>query len=165
MRLEHPFEPVADTRSKVLILGSFPSIRSFENHFYYAHPRNQFWPIMEKLFEVELPGNASRRDFALRNGIALWDTYASLIRKEGNSSDANLNALSVNAIDLFLEAHPSIVHLFFNGKKAYDGFLKHFSRLHVPVTVLPSTSPAYAAMPFKAKLARYREIKKVIHAD
>ena len=104
MRLNHPFDPIADQRSKVLVLGSFPSIKSFEKAFYYAHPRNQFWPIMEALFGVRLPDNESRRRFALEQGIALWDTYASLVRAENNSSDANLKALHPNDIAGFLKA-------------------------------------------------------------
>jgi TDG/mug DNA glycosylase family protein len=162
MRLNHPFDPIADQRSKVLVLGSFPSIKSFEKAFYYAHPRNQFWPIMEALFGVRLPDNESRRRFALEQGIALWDTYASLVRAENNSSDANLKALHPNDIAGFLKAHPSIRHVFCTGKKAYEGCRRHFPGLAVPCTLLPSTSPAYAAMPFDEKLAAYRQLKAVI---
>ena len=162
MRLEHPFDPIADERSRVLVLGSFPSIKSFENAFYYAHPRNQFWPIMEVLFGVGLPDNESRRRFALEHGIALWDTYASLVRAENNSSDANLKALLPNDIPTFLSAHPGIRHVFCTGRKAYDGCRKHFPELDLPCTLLPSTSPAYAAMSFEAKLAAYGQLKSVL---
>jgi len=162
MRLNHPFEPIADSRSGVLILGSFPSIKSFENAFYYAHPRNQFWPIMEALFGERLPDRKSRRRFALRQGIAMWDVYASLIRAENNSSDANLTSLQPNDIAAFLAAHPSIRHVFCTGRKAFDGCRKHFPKLPVPCTMLPSTSPAYAAMPFDKKLEAYRQIKEVL---
>lgn len=162
MRLEHPFEPIADAQSEVLILGSFPSIRSFELNFYYAHPRNQFWPIMERLFGLKLLDNEARRLFALRNGIALWDTYASLVRTSGNSSDSNLDALKVNAIDAFIREHPSIRHVFCTGKKAFDGCRKHFPDLGIPCTSLPSTSPAYAAMTLETKLEAYRRIKEVL---
>jgi double-stranded uracil-DNA glycosylase len=162
MRLEHPFDPIADERSRVLILGSFPSIKSFENHFYYAHPRNQFWPIMEELFDVSLAGNESRRRFVLTQGIALWDTFASLVRTDGNSSDANLSQLQPNDIAGFLKAHPSIRHIFCTGRKAFEGCKKHFPDLPVPCTLLPSTSPAYAAMPYEKKVQAYRQIKAVL---
>lgn len=165
MRLQHPFDPIADARSRLLVLGSFPSIQSFENQFYYAHPRNQFWPIMEALFTVALPDNASRRRFALERGIALWDTYASLTRSQHNSSDANLSDLEPNDIPGFLDAHPRITHIFCTGRKAYDGCRKHFKDLSVDCTLLPSTSPAYAAMPFDRKLDAYRVIKKVLDAS
>jgi len=163
MRLSHPFDPVADGSSKVLILGSFPSTASFEAAFYYAHPRNQFWPIMEAMFGVALPDKKSREGFALERGIALWDTYASLIRAQNNSSDANLKALKPNDIAAFLKAHPGIRHIFCTGRKAYDGCKKHFPDLAVPCTLLPSTSPAYAALSFEEKLAAYRRIAEVLN--
>jgi len=162
MRLEHPFDPIADARSRVLVLGSFPSIKSFENAFYYAHPRNQFWPIMEALFGVSLPDRESRRRFALERGIALWDTYASLVRAENNSSDANLKALQPNDINAFLAAHPAVVHIFCTGRKAYDGCRRHFPDLPIPCTLLPSTSPAHASMSFEKKLAAYEKLKSVL---
>ena len=165
MRLFHPFNPIADARSRVLILGSFPSIASFEADFYYAHPRNQFWPVMEQLFAVSLPDRQARRRFALDAGIALWDTYASLVRTAGNSSDANLNALEPNDIPAFLSAHPGIRHVFCTGRKSFDGCRKHYPELTVPCTMLPSTSPAYAAMSFEKKLEAYREVKRVLEAD
>jgi TDG/mug DNA glycosylase family protein len=86
MKQTHPFDPIIDGRSKVLILGSFPSLKSFENNFYYAHPRNQFWPIMAALFETVLEDNDARRTFALEHGIAMWDVYGALRRSRGNSS-------------------------------------------------------------------------------
>ena len=94
MHQTHPFDAIADEHSKVLILGSFPSIKSFENRFYYAHPRNQFWPIMEALFGVSLPDNEAKKVFALKTGIALWDIYGSLRRSKNNSSDSNLSELA-----------------------------------------------------------------------
>lgn len=162
MRHTHPFDPIADDRSRVLILGSFPSLKSIEEHFYYAHPRNQFWPIMEALFKEKLPDRDRRRQFALDKGIALWDTYASLIRCENNSSDANLKSPEPNDIVSFLASHPSVRHVFCTGKKAYEGCAKHFPDLPVPCTLLPSTSPAYASMSFGEKLAAYRQIVKVL---
>jgi TDG/mug DNA glycosylase family protein len=165
MRQHHPFAPIADSRSRVLILGSFPSIKSFEQQFYYAHPRNQFWPIFESLYGVSLPDKETRTAFALEHGIALWDVYASLIRAENNSSDANLSQAEPNDIPAFLKEHPNIVHLFCTGKKAYDGCKKHFPDLDIPYTLLPSTSPAYAAMSFEKKRDVYRAVKEVLDAS
>jgi len=164
MRLEHPFDPIADDRSRILVLGSFPSIASFEADFYYAHPRNQFWPIMEALFGVSLPDKPSRRAFALEKGMAMWDTYASLVRSANNSSDANLSELVPNDIPGFLAAHPGVKHIFCTGRKSYEGCKRHFPGLPVPCTLLPSTSPAYAAMRFDAKLAAYGQIKVLLDA-
>lgn len=161
-RLEHPFDAIVDEHSKVLILGSFPSIKSFEQNFYYAHPRNQFWPIMEELFGVTLENNEEKRAFALAKGIALWDTYASLKRGEGNSSDSNLKELQVNDFDAFLKEYPNITHLFFTGQKAYQGYMKHFKHIDIVTTLLPSTSPAHAAMKKEEKLERYRVVRDAL---
>ena len=161
----HPFAPVADPRSRVLILGSFPSITSTAEGFYYTHPRNQFWPILATLFAVSLPpDNDARRAFALQHGIALWDVYAALERKAGNSSDASLAALQPNDLTGFLQAHPRIAQVFCTGGKAYEGYRKHGPEGSLPVTRLPSTSPAYAAMGFDAKRDAYRVIRAVLDA-
>jgi len=147
-RLQHPFDAIVDDNSRVLILGSFPSIKSFEQNFYYAHPRNQFWPIMEALFGVTLRTNEEKKAFALEKGIALWDTYASLKREAGNSSDANLKELQPNDFRAFL--------------KAYQGYMKQFKEIDIDTTLLPSTSPAHAAMKKEEKLERYRAIKDAL---
>ena len=160
--VQHPFDAIVDNHSKILILGSFPSLKSFEQNFYYAHPRNQFWPIMEQLFNVTLKSNDERRDFALQHGIALWDTYGALRREDGNSSDANLKDLEPNDFHAFFKKYPNIRHVFFTGRKAEQGYKKHFSDIELPTTLLPSTSPAYAAMKFEEKLEHYRVIRKTL---
>lgn len=158
MRQHHPFEPVVDARSHILILGSFPSLTSIAQDFYYAHPRNQFWKIMEDLFGETLPDTTAKTAFLLRRHIALWDVYASLRRDNGNSSDANLKELEPNDIVGLLRTYPSIHQLFCNGRKAAQGMYKHFP--HIACTLLPSTSPAYAAMGFEAKLNAYAQIRE-----
>lgn len=159
MRQTHPFDPIADERSKVLILGSFPSLKSFENAFYYGHPRNQFWPIMSALFSTELNDSDTRTDFLLKEGIALWDVYGALTRSERNSSDANLTNLVPNDIPGLLQRYPNIKRIYCTGKKAFDGCRKCFPDLAVDVKLLPSTSPAYASMSFEKKLRAYAEVK------
>jgi len=161
-RLQHPFDAIVDDNSKVLILGSFPSIKSFEQNFYYAHPRNQFWPIMETLFGVTLNTNEEKRAFALKKGIALWDTYASLKREAGNSSDANLKELQTNDFHAFLKRYPKIRHIFFTGQKAYQGYMKQFKEIDIATTLLPSTSPAHAALNKEEKLEYYRAIRDAL---
>jgi len=160
--LHHPFDAIVDANSKVLILGSFPSIKSFEENFYYAHPRNQFWPIIEEIFEVTLKTNEEKQDFALQKCIALWDTYATLRREEGNSSDSNLKDLEPNDFYAFFNTYPNIKHIFFTGRKAMEGYKKHFSDISIPTTLLPSTSPAYAAMKREEKKRHYQEIRDVL---
>ena len=161
-RLNHPFDAIVDTNSKVLILGSFPSIKSFEQNFYYAHPRNLFWPIMEEIFEVTLNTNEEKQRFALQKGIALWDTYGALRREEGNSSDSNLKDLEPNDFHTFFKTYPNIKHIFFTGRKAMEGYKKYFSDISIPTTLLPSTSPAYAAMKREEKVRHYQVIKDIL---
>lgn len=163
MRQHHPFEPVVDKDASVLILGSFPSLKSVAENFYYAHPQNQFWKILEHLYGVSLPDINEKRAFLHRQHIALWDVYGSLIRSENNSSDANLKALEPNDIPTLLKTHPSIRRLFCNGRKAFEGMRKHFPGIEC--TALPSTSPAYAAMRFEQKLEAYRQIKACLESD
>lgn len=165
MRQHHPFAPIVNDDSTVLILGSFPSIASFEQRFYYAHPRNQFWPIFETLFDVELKDNTQRRAFLLDRGIALWDVYASLTRARNNSSDSNLVDMAPNDLAGLLKRYPHINTLFCTGTKAYDGYRKHFSALPVQCRKLPSPSPAYAAMPLSKKIEAYAAVKEALNAD
>jgi hypoxanthine-DNA glycosylase len=165
MQQTHPFDPIIDEHSSVLFLGSFPSLKSFELNFYYAHPRNQFWPIMERLFDIALPDTPSRRQFALDRGIALWDVYASLERAAGNSSDTNLTNLVPNDLPALLKQYPAVGHIFCTGKKAYDGLMRSFHDLGVGVTQLPSTSPAYASMRFEEKVKAYAVIREYLEND
>jgi TDG/mug DNA glycosylase family protein len=165
MQLKHPFDPIVDKHSKVLILGSFPSIKSFEENFYYAHPRNQFWPIMEALFDVTLKNNADKKAFALKHGIALYDTYGSLSRSQNNSSDSNLSDLQPNDIPALLEKFPQIKKIFCTGRKSYEGMKKSFPDLSVSAELLPSTSPAYAAMTFDQKLAAYQVVRDFLSEE
>ncbi|MEA1920491.1 MAG: DNA-deoxyinosine glycosylase [Campylobacterota bacterium] len=158
MILHHPFEPIIDKESKILILGSFPSIASFEHNFYYAHPRNQFWKIMAALFDVELLHVEAKKAFCHQYHIALWDAYGSLKREAGNSSDANLSETVVNPIDKLLEKYPNITAVFCNGGKSYDAVRKNFKTLNI--IKLPSSSPAYAALSFEKKLEAYETLKE-----
>lgn len=151
----HPFDPIINEDTRVLFLGSFPSIASFEYSFYYAHPRNAFWPIIEKIFNVTLATNAAKRDFCLKKGIGLWDVIASCERS--NSSDTNLKNCVPNDFETLLKAYPGIRALGFTGKKSFDLFRKHYRDLEVEQVLLPSTSPAHAAMKRAEKQEIYRE--------
>ena len=117
---------------------------------------------MEQLFNVTLKSNDERRDFALQQGIALWDTYGALRREAGNSSDTNLKDLEPNDFHTFLKEYPSIKHIFFTGRKAEQGYKKYFNDINILTTLLPSTSPAYAAMKFEEKLEHYRVLKEIL---
>jgi hypoxanthine-DNA glycosylase len=161
--LSRSFPPIADGRSRVLVLGSMPGRESLRASQYYAHPRNAFWPILGELlgFGAELPYEARVR--ALRSaGIALWDVLHSC--KRDGSLDASIEAASETANDFlaFFRAHPAIRTVFFNGAKAESAFERHVAAAlagrKLRYRRLPSTSPAHAGMPVAKKLAAWRAV-------
>jgi len=151
----HPFLPILDQNTRILFLGSFPSIASFEQSFYYAHPRNAFWPILEEIFDVHLETNEAKKAFCFEQGIGLWDVIGSCERS--NSSDTNLKNCIPNDFEKLLKDYPNIQALGFTGKKSFDLFEKYFKELTIERVLLPSTSPAYAAMKWEEKKRRYEE--------
>jgi double-stranded uracil-DNA glycosylase len=155
MTYTHPFPPLLDQSTRILFLGSFPSIASFEQAFYYAHPRNAFWPILEAIFDVRLETNEAKKTFCLENGIGLWDVIASCERS--NSSDTNLKNCIPNDFQKLLKDYPNIRALGFTGKKSHDLFMKFFKNLKIEKVLLPSTSPAHAAMKKEEKQKIYKE--------
>lgn len=157
---QHPFDPILFHDSRVLILGSFPSLKSCEEGFYYAHPRNQFWPLLAEVFGEEISTTKAKIALCKKHRIALWDSAKSLKRETGNSSDTNLKEIEVNDFEKLLLECPSIELILFTGKKAEQIFNKKYKGLNIRRTLLPSPSPAYAAMSFEEKLKRYREILK-----
>ena len=154
----HPFPPLLDHNTRILFLGSFPSIASFEHAFYYAHPRNAFWPIMESIFEVKLESNEAKTLFCLEKGIGLWDVIGSCERS--NSSDTNLKNCIPNDFAKLLREYPNIQAFAFTGKKSFDLFQKYFKGLEIEKVLLPSTSPAHAAMTFEEKKDIYEKFIK-----
>ena len=154
-KLEHPFDPIVFKDTKVLILGSFPSIQSFEKSFYYAHPRNQFWKILSEL--TGYPANTrDQRIWLLKEArLGLWDMIRSCNRE--NSLDSSLEDEEVNDIAAFLEEHPSIDKVAFTGRKAQALFEIHFDYFEIERVYLPSPSAAYAKMSFDEKVAVYNE--------
>ena len=140
----HPLAPVWDSRSRILILGSFPSVRSREAGFYYAHPQNRFWPLMARLFEEAVPFTTEeRRAFALRHGLALWDSIESCIIT--GSSDTSIRDAKPNDI-AGLIAQSGIQCIYCNGQQSYRIFQKYCAEnCPIQAVALPSTSPANAA--------------------
>ena len=140
----HTFAPVYDKNAKVLVLGSFPSVKSRENNFYYGHPKNRFWKMAAGVCKTKVPETIEeKRTFLLEHHIALWDVIAScdII----GSSDSSIKNVVPNDIGSILEV-ADIQAIFCNGDKAYQLFLKYCKREGMPeVKKLPSTSPANAA--------------------
>ena len=156
--LIHPIPPVYDANSRILILGSFPSVKSREQGFFYGHPQNRFWRVTAAVFGDELPGTVpERRAFLLRHGIALWDVIASC--EIMGSADASIKDATVNDLRPILEAAP-IRAIFVNGQTA----AKLYRRYTEPVTgrpavLLPSTSPANAAWTPERLIEAWRVIR------
>jgi hypoxanthine-DNA glycosylase len=142
--LVHPIAPVFDKDSKVLILGSFPSVKSREEGFFYGHPQNRFWKVTSQVFGEELPVTIEeKKAFLIRNHIALWDVIGSC--EIDGSSDSSIRDVTVNDLSVILDT-ADIRAIFLNGKKAEQYYLKYlFPVLKRDAVCLPSTSPANAA--------------------
>ncbi|MDQ1324960.1 MAG: hypothetical protein QG564_83 [Campylobacterota bacterium] len=153
--LEHPFAPIVFKDTEILILGSFPSIQSCEKNFYYAHPRNQFWKILETITKYPTLNKDQKIWLLKEMKFGLWDMVQKCQRD--NSLDSSLEHEEVNDIASFLQTHPSIKKLAFTGKKAQKLFEKHFSGLEIERIYLPSPSSAYAMMTFEEKVWVYSE--------
>lgn len=144
MPAEHPFAPVADAASHTLILGSYPSVRSREEGFYYGHPRNRFWQVLAAVYGENVPEDVpQKRALLLDHGLALWDVIASC-RIEG-SSDASIRDVTPVPLER-ITATANVRRVICNGATAGRLYVKHLQPL-LPVEplILPSTSPANAA--------------------
>ena len=142
--IKHPFPPLFDSDSKILILGSFPSVKSREQMFFYGHPRNRFWKVMAAVFEEPVPETIDeKKRLLITHHIALWDVIAEC-RIDG-SSDASISDVRANDLSpVFEEA--DIEKIIVNGKTAEKYYIKLIEpRIHRKAICLPSTSPANAA--------------------
>lgn len=158
------FPPVARADARALILGSLPGQVSLARAQYYAQPRNAFWPIMGRLYGAG-PELAYEERLArlMEEGVALWDVCAE--GRRPGSLDQRIDATSVVANDFssFLAAHRNIGRILFNGATSERFFRRLVAPTlpqalaRLPSILLPSTSPAHAAMPFERKLERWRE--------
>lgn len=151
---EHPFKPIIFLSTKTLILGSFPSFESISNNFYYGHPRNQFWKIMEQVTGYPI-NNKDQKIWLLKESkIGLWDMLKSCSRD--NSLDSNIYNEEVNDISGLLDRYPNIDKILFTGRKSQELYMANFSHLDIETDYLPSPSPAYAKMSIENKIDVYR---------
>ena len=155
----HPIPPLFTADSKILILGSFPSVKSRETMFFYGHPRNRFWCVLAAVFSDELPETVGeKRAFLLRHRIALWDVIASC--DIVNSSDAKIKNAAVNDISSIL-ASAKIERVYVNGKTAAKLYEKHIEpKTGIKAVPLPSTSPANAAVSLEALILAWERIAR-----
>ena len=142
-KAKHEIPPVYDENSKILILGSFPSVKSRENHFFYHHPQNRFWRVLAALVGCDTPNSIEeKKEFLLKNNIAVWDVIASC-EIEG-SSDSSIKNVVVNDFSLIMD-NANIKQIFCNGGKSFDLYKKYCQKTtNLKAIKLPSTSPANA---------------------
>lgn len=152
------FPPIISEGSKILILGSVPGVKSLEMQQYYAHPQNQFWKIIFKLFEEDFTADYQKRTEIIRkNNIALWDVIDSCERE--GSLDTKIRNEEYNDILKILRDHPNIKAVFCNGQKSFKNLKKILGKeSEIPIFVLPSTSPLHTVS-FDKKLAEWEILK------
>ena len=140
----HPFDPIYDEDSRILILGTFPSVKSREVQFYYGHPRNRFWKTLAAVLQDEIPQTVEEKiRFLKTHHSALWDTCAAC--DIDGSADATIRRTVPNDIRPILKT-ADIRAIFCGGKTAGGLYEKYiFPQTGIPAIVLPSTSPANAA--------------------
>lgn len=154
MMKEHTIPPFYNSDSKVLILGSFPSVKSREEGFYYAHPQNRFWKVLANIFNEEI---TDKKAFLKKHQIALFDVCASCEIK--GSSDASIKKVIPNDIKKLIE-ESEIKVILLNGKTATNLFEKWMKDIEIPTISLPSTSPANATYSLDKLTKEYEIIKK-----
>ena len=142
-RLIHPFGPLYDESSRVLILGSFPSVKSREQNFFYGHPQNRFWKVVSAIFEQPVPQTIEeKKQLILGNGLALWDSIASC--EITGSSDSSIRNARANDIRIILDSC-NIERIYCNGRKSHELYKKYIEpQTGREAVCLPSTSPANA---------------------
>lgn len=156
-RTVHPIDPVFDENSTVLILGSFPSVKSRESGFFYGHPQNRFWRVTAAVFHAAVPQTvAEKRAFLLEHRLAVWDVIAAC--EINGSADSSIRAAVPNDLTPILETAP-VRQIFVNGKTA-ETYYKRYTEPKIGRTAicLPSTSPANAAWSLEKLTEAWRQI-------
>ncbi len=157
----HPIKPIFDKYSRILILGSFPSVKSREEMFFYGHPQNRFWRVAAGVFSCEVPKTVDeKRAFLIQNHIALWDVIASC--DIDGSSDSSIKNVTANDLGGILAAS-DIKMIFVNGKTAEKYYNKYIRDvIKREAACLPSTSPANAAWSVERLIPEWNIIRKYV---
>lgn len=159
--VNHTFAPLYDANSKILILGSFPSVKSRERGFYYGHKRNRFWKVISAILEVEEPQTIEEKKAMLLNAhIAVYDVIEScdII----GSSDSSIRNVVPSDIATIIE-NSNVEAVFCNGKTAGKLYKKYQAETcNLPMTELPSTSPANAMFTTERLISSWKDIKQFL---
>ena len=162
--LRHPFPAIYAPDSRILILGSFPSVKSREQRFFYGHPQNRFWRVLAALLGTSVPQTVEeKQDFLLAHRIALWDVIASC--EITGSSDASIRNAVPNDLTPILET-ACIRQIFTNGGTAHRLYRKYIFPLTGREDIaLPSTSPANAARSLDALIDAWQTVREVLDEE
>ena len=156
--VRHEFEPIYNANSRILILGTLPSVKSREQNFYYGHPQNRFWKVLARICETEnVPESIEEKKiFLLEHQIAVWDVIAEcdII----GSSDSSIKNVVPTDLNIILKNAP-IQQIYGNGGKAYTLYQKYsYPKIQREMVKLPSTSPANAAWQIERLTESWRQI-------
>ena len=156
--VEHGFGPVYDKESRILILGSFPSVKSREQAFYYGHPQNRFWKVLAALADTEVPQTIEeKKGWLYLHHVAVYDVIEACdIEGSSDSSIRNVTPADIRTII----TQSNISHIFTNGKLAGKLYRRYQAKTcDLPTMELPSTSPANAAYSLDKLIAAWQDIK------
>lgn len=155
----HTFEPIFDKNSEILVLGSFPSVKSRENNFYYAHPQNRFWRVVASVYSCPVPKTVEeKKNMLLSNKIAVWDVIKSC--EITGSADSTIKSVIPNDLSEILSV-ADIKKIYANGKTAQSLYNKYIKKnTGVDIISLPSTSPANAAYSLEKLIKEWKTINE-----
>lgn len=155
----HTFEPIFDKNSEILVLGSFPSVKSRENNFYYAHPQNRFWRVVASVYSCPVPSSIEeKKNMLLSNKIAVWDVIRSC--EITGSADSTIKSVIPNDLSEILSV-ADIKKIYANGKTAQSLYNKYIKKnTGVDIISLPSTSPANAAYSLEKLIKEWKIINE-----
>lgn len=166
MTFKRCFDPVVDAQTRVLILGSLPGEASLAHQQYYAHKQNRFWHLIGDVIGEALPGMnyEARLQALLEHRVGLWDVIAQA-KREG-SLDSRIRDHAANDLVALIATLPSLACIAFNGGTAakIGAQALAMSHLSVDLVKLPSSSPAYAVVPYAGKLREWEKLRKWLSA-
>lgn len=158
VHIVHPIPPLYDSNSRILILGSFPSVKSREAMFFYGHPQNRYWPLMGRLFGEPAPQSVEeKKSLVLRHGIAMWDSIHSCTII--GSSDSSVRDVVPNDLSVILD-NSRVERIYCNGALSHRMYMKYiYPTTGIEAVKLPSTSPANAACNMDRLVSEWSVIK------